>query len=310
MNDFLSKNEHLVEKPIIIFGTGRSGTTVISEIVFQHEDLAWHSNYQELFPKFAGINYLRRLFDNKLWRIIGMNTQNNRSFSNYMLFRPIERYDFWEAVTGERIDFSRSFLLNEKATPEEQEHIRTFFARLVKYQKRKRLAIKITGPARMEYLMSIFPDAQFINIQRDPVSIIRSWMEIYWNEQITNQLWWQGAYTEDELRKANELSGNKFLFAAFQYKKLVETTQQEIEKMNPDIYTLSYEDFVKNPKDVSSSLLQFLHLKPSKLVDKFINKLSIANRNERKAVSEKSEITETTKQQILEIVNARPAAIN
>ncbi|MEP6684945.1 MAG: sulfotransferase [Parafilimonas sp.] len=304
MNDFLSKNEQLLEKPIILFGSGRSGTTLISEIIFQHEDLAWHSNYQELFPKFAGINYMRRLFDNKMWRIIGMNTQNNRSFSNYMLFRPIERYDFWEAVTGERIDFSRSFLLNEKATPEEREHIRTFFAKVIKFQKRKRLAIKITGPARMEYLMSIFPDAQFINITREPISVIRSWMEIYWNEQITNQLWWQGAYSEDELKKAKELSSNKFLFAAFQYKKLMETTQQEIDKMHPDVYNASYEDFVKNPTEFIKDMMQFLHLQPSKLVDKFMDKISIANRNERKAVSEKSEISDVTKKEILEIVNA------
>ncbi|SFP67151.1 sulfotransferase [Parafilimonas terrae] len=304
MNDFLKQNSHLLEKPIIVFGTGRSGTTVISEIIFQHEDLAWHSNWQELFPKFAPINYLRRLFDNKYWRVIGMNTQNNKSFRNYILFRPIERYDFWEAVTGKRIDFSRNFLLNEKATPEEQEHIRTFFARIVKYQKRKRLAIKITGPARMEYLMSIFPDAQFINIQRDPVATIRSWMEIYWNEQITNQLWWQGAYTAAELKKAEELSSDKFLFAAFQYRKLMETTQQEIEKMHPDIYTTSYEDFVKDPKAFVKNLMDFAHLQPSKLVDTFMQKLSIANRNERKAVSENSEITPETKQQIMEIVNA------
>lgn len=304
MNDFLKNNEQLLEKPIIIFGTGRSGTTVISEIIFQHEDLAWHSNYQELFPKFAPINYMRRVFDNRFWRIIGMNTQNNRSFSNYMLFRPIERYDFWAAVTGNRIDFSRGFLLNEKATPEEQEHIRTFFAKIVKYQKRKRLAIKITGPARIEYLMSVFPDAQFVNINRDPIAIIRSWMEIYWNEQITNQLWWNGAYTEDELKKAEGLSSNKFLFAAFQYKKLMETTQQETEKMHPDIYTTSYEEFVKEPDAFTKTLMDFLHLKPSKLVDKFIKKLSIANRNERKAASENTEITEETKQQILKILNA------
>jgi hypothetical protein len=304
MNDFLAKNETLLEKPIIIFGTGRSGTTVISELIFQHEDLAWHSNYQELFPKFAGINYMRRLFDNKLWRIIGMNTQNNRTFSNYMLFRPIERYDFWEAVTGDRIDFSRSFLLNEKATDKEREKIRTFFAKIVKYQNRKRLAIKITGPARIEYLMSIFPDAQFVEITREPVAIIRSWMEIYWNEQITNQLWWQGAYTEDELKKAKELSSNKFLFAAFQYKKLMETTQQEIEKMHPDIYISRYEDFVKDPKAFINRMMEFLHLHPSKLVDKFMNRLSIANRNERQSASEKTEISETTRKEILEIVNA------
>jgi len=304
MNDFLSKNEQLLEKPIIIIGSGRSGTTLISEIIFQHEDLAWHSNYQELFPKFAPVNYLRRLFDNKMWRIIGMNTQNNRTFTNYMLFRPIERYDFWDAVTGDRIDFSRGFLLNEKATNEEREHIRAFFAKMIKYQKRKRLAIKITGPARMEYLMSIFPDAQFVNITREPVSVIRSWMEIYWNEQITNQLWWQGAYTEDELKKAKELSSNKFLFAAFQYRKLMETTQQEIDKMHPDIYNASYEDFVKNPKEFINTMLQFLHLTPSKLVDKFMNKLTIADRNKRKAVSEKSEISDATKKEILDIINA------
>jgi hypothetical protein len=304
MNDFLSKNEKLLEKPIIIFGTGRSGTTVISEIIFQHEDLAWHSNYQELFPKFTPINYMRRLFDNKSWRIIGMNTQNNRSFTNYMLFRPIERYDFWEAITGDRIDFSRSFLLNEKATSEEREHIRTVFAKIVKYQKRKRLALKITGPARMEYLMSIFPDAQFVNLQREPIATIRSWMEIYWNEQITNQLWWQGAYSPDELKKAEELSSNKFLFAAFQYKKLMEATQQEINKMHPDIYTATYEEFVENPKAFINDLMQFLHLHPSELVDKFMDKLSIANRNDRKAASTHTEISEETKQQITELINS------
>ncbi len=304
MNEFLLNNEHLLKRPIIIFGAGRSGTTIISEIIFQHEDLAWHSNYQELFPKLASINYLRRIFDNKLWRIIGMNTQNNRSFTNYMLFRPIERYDFWEAVTGERINFSRGFLLNEKATLKEQEHIRTFFAKMVKYQRRKRLALKITGPARMEYLMSIFPDAQFINIERDPIAIIRSWLEIHWNEQITNQLWWQGSYTPEELEKAKELQSNKFLFAAFQYKKLKQTEQQEIKKMQPDIYTMRYEDFVGNPNKFADDILKYLHLTHSALIDKFLKKLLIANRNNRKATNSGTEISETTKKQIIELINS------
>lgn len=304
MNSFLLNNEELLKKPIIIFGAGRSGTTVISEIIFQHEGLAWHSNYQELFPKFAAINYLRRVFDNKIWRVIGMNTQNNRSFTNYMLFRPIERYDFWEAITGERINFSRSFLLNEKATPEEREHIRTFFAKMVRYQKRKRLALKITGPARIGYLMSIFPDAQFINIERDPVAIIRSWLEVHWNEQITNQLWWQDAYTKEELDKAKELESNKFLFAAFQYKKLKETEQQEIQIMQPDIYTVRYEDFVENPNALINELLELLQLDPSKLINKFMQKLFITNRNHRKAADEKTEISEATKSQILHLINS------
>ena len=302
MNDFLLKNESLLEKPIIIFGTGRTGTTIISEIIFQHEDLAWHSNYQELFPKFIPINYMRRLFDNKWWRIIGMNTQNNISFSNYMLFRPIERYDFWEAITGDRIDFSRSFLLNERATPEEREHIRTVFAKLVKFQKRKRLALKITGPVRMEYLISIFPDAQFINIERDPISVILSWLEVSWGQQITSQLWWRGAYSKEELAKAEALKENKLLFIAFQYKKLKETEQQEIEKMKPDIYTVQYNDFLSNPTAFINVMLEYLHLHPSKLIDKFMNKLSIENRKDREETN--TEITEETKKEILELINS------
>jgi hypothetical protein len=84
----------------------------------------------------------------------------------------------------------------------------------------------------------------------------------------------------------------------------METTQLEIKKMNPDIYSASYEDFVKDPKMFIQNIMQFLHLQPSKLVDKFMGKLSIANRNERKAASEHTEITDVTKEQILEIVNA------
>ena len=129
-------------------------------------------------------------------------------------------------------------------------------------------------------------------------------MEIHWNENITGQLWWQGAYTKEELEKANELSANQFLFAAFQYRKLMQTTQQEIDKMHPDIYTAHYEDFVADPYTFINNILVYLHLTPSKLIDKFMRKLSITNRNHRKAATSQTEIPETTKKQILEIVNA------
>jgi hypothetical protein len=303
MINFLERNEHLLEKPIIIFGTGRSGTTVISDIVFHHEDLAWHSNYQELFPKFAGINYLRRLFDNSFWHIAGMNTQNNKSLINQLYFRPIERYDFWETVTGPRIDFSRNFLLNERATEEEQIHIRTFFAKMVKYQNRKRLAFKITGPSRMEYLQSIFPDAMFVQVTRDPVATVRSWLEVQWSNQITDQLWWEGAYSEEELAKAKEISKDQPLFAAFQYKKLMEATEYEIKKLNAHVYTSRYEDFVKQPREFIEKLMEHVQLKPSKFVDAFMEKISVQNRNNRAAASSKTAISDETKMKIMRMVN-------
>ncbi len=303
MNNIQLKDEYALKKPIILFGTGRSGTTVISDIILHHEDLAWHSNYQELFPKSASINYLRRVFDNRLWRIIGMNTQNNKSLINQVCFRPIERYDFWEAVTGPRIDFSRGFLLNEKATEDEYRRMRKHFSKMVKYQNRKRLAFKITGPSRMEYLHSIFPDAVFVQIIRDPISTIRSWLEVQWSDKITDQLWWTGAYSDEELRRAKELSKDPALFAAFQYKKLIQVTDYEIKKLNPDIYTVHYEDFVKNPKVFIAQMLERLQLKSSKLVDAFMEKISVENRNNRASSSSKTALSDETKNKIVEIIN-------
>jgi hypothetical protein len=297
----MSEYDQYLEKPIIIFGTGRSGTTIISDIIFQHEDLAWHSNYQELFPRFAGVNYLRRLFDNSYWRLIGMNTQNNTSIFNKLCFRPIERYDFWEVITGPRINFSRDFLLGVKATEREREHIRAFFLKLVKYQKRKRLAFKITGPSRMEYLTSIFPDAIFLNIVRDPIATVRSLLEVsFWHNKGEKQLWWRGAYTREEEERAKELACDPALITAFQYKKLIETTEYEIRKVGATVCTVQYEDFVNNPSAFIKNILNYLKLSPSKLVDKYVAKLKISNRNNR--VSEKINFTEETKGKILEII--------
>src|SRR6266487_866068 len=101
-----------ISKPIIIIGSGRSGTTIISEIVFRHESLAWPSNYQEKFPSPPEINFLRNFFDNKFWCLHGQKPQLNKvSTFNKFLFKPAEAYNFWEYLTGPRIDFSRGFLI-------------------------------------------------------------------------------------------------------------------------------------------------------------------------------------------------------
>lgn len=304
MDKFLEKNKHLLNKPVIIFGTGRSGTTIISDCIFHHPDLAWHSNYQELFPNSSKINYLRRLFDNNLWKLVGMNTQNNKTLINQLFFRPIERYDFWEAITGKRIDFSRGFLLDEKANEEEKSKMRRHFAAMVKYQNRKRLAFKITGPARMEFLHSVFPDAIFVQIIRDPVATVRSWLEVGWSDKITDQLWWTGAYTDEELKTAKKLSSDPALFAAFQYKKLMEATEYEIRKTKANIHTVHYEDFVKDPKLFIADLIKAIGLEPSKEVDAFLEKISVQNRNHRASSSAKTVLDEPTKERIRALVNS------
>jgi hypothetical protein len=304
-------NEKYLHKPIIIIGSGRSGTTIMSEIIFQHELLAWHSNYQEIIVFTPLINLLRPVFTNKLWRFkkfykyvgVSKNTrQKNQSKFNLLLFNPIERYNFWEHITGKRIDFSRGFLLNEKATPEEKKRIRSFLNKQVKYQGKKRLIMKFTGPARLEYLTSIFPDALIVNVVREPVATVRSWLEVgFWQRMGIDKLWWRGAYTPEEIAYSETLKDKPALITAFQYKKLMETTQQEIKKLGLHVYECRYEDFIKDGKTFMYKMMEFMQLTPSKNVDAYLENMIIDNRNERQSTTKKSVMPEEVKQEILNI---------
>src|SRR5699024_9449589 len=103
----------------------RAGTTIISEIIFQHNELAWISNYQNWFPNTASINRVRPLLDNNIWSLKGQKQQLNRvPIYNRIAFKPAEAYGFWEAVTGNTVNFSRNFLLNKTVDVDDLEEIK------------------------------------------------------------------------------------------------------------------------------------------------------------------------------------------
>lgn len=272
----------LLDRPIIFIGLGRSGTTIISEIIFQHEDLAWPSNYQGRFTNFIGINKIRPFLDNRLWRLQGQKKQLNKvAFYNKWVFQPTEAYRFWNKITRPEIDFSRNFLLDVHATPEERSNIRDVFEKIVKYQRRTRLAFKITGPGRIGYLHSIFPDAIFIEITREPFANIRSLLKVpFWMERGMHQLWWVGAYSEEEQRQAIDWSDRPALLAALQYKKIRDKTREEVNRYGVEYLNITFEDFVSDPNKVIEKILAETGLRKSRRIEQYVSRNRIYSRNE------------------------------
>jgi len=274
MNDFL-------KNPIIFFGTGRSGTTIISEVVFQHMDLAWPSNYQDKCPNILRINYLRRLFDNKFWRLIGKNQSSHESaLYNEFLFKPGENYRMWQYLVGNETNFSRGFLLAEKASSERQKFIRQYFASLVKAQGKNRLAFKITGPPRMGYLLSIFPDAVFIHIKRALIPTISSLLKVdFWWAQGRTKLWWTGPYSSEEKKWAQDNKDKPELMTAFQLKKIYWAEQDEISRYEPRILEVNYEDFTAEPQLEIERILEFCSLTFDPKISEYLEGNPIVQRN-------------------------------
>lgn len=258
-----------LNNPIIFIGLGRSGTSIISEIIMQHEDLAFVSNYQEKFPKSVLINKIRMLLDNRFWYVEGQKKQLNKvSFYNKITFKPSEAYGFWNEITGDDIDFSRGFLLNKKVNGDEKERMRAFFRKMVKYQGRKRLAFKITGPGRVGFLQSIFPDAIFVEITREPFANIRSLLKVpFWKARGMKQLWWTGAYSDKEIAHAESLKERPATLTAMQYKKVRDTTREEIDDYGVKHIEVSYEAFISSPVKEINKVLSELNLSLSNRIN-------------------------------------------
>src|SRR5262249_4481399 len=116
----------------------------------------------------------------------------------------------------------------------------------------------------------------------------RSWLEVgFWQRMGIDKLWWRGAYTPEEIAYSETIKDKPALITALQYKKLMETTQQEIEKLNLNVYECRYEDFVKDPKTFIYKMMQFMQLSPSKKVDAYLENMIVDNRNERQSATKK-----------------------
>lgn len=270
-----------LEKPLILTGVGRSGTTIISEIIFQHEALAWPSIYQNRFPDKVWINKLRPLLDNRFWSFRGQKQQMDKIpfYKNY-LFRPSEANAFWKHITKPETNFLYDFLLNVQVSDEDKNRIRNIFQNLVQYQKRTRLAFKTTGPGRIGFLKNIFPDAIFIEIIREPFANVRSLLKVpFWKDRGMHKLWWQGAYSEDEQKQAVAWKDRPALITALQYAKIRDKNLEEARLHKAEFYSFAYEDFVKDPEDFIAQILSVAGLKKDASIIKYLKTLKIHERN-------------------------------
>ena len=271
-----------LEQPVILLGTGRCGTTVLSEIIMRHPQLAYLSNYQVWFPSYPQINILRFLFENKFWQFRGQKKQLNRvRFFNKLSFYPVENYNWWGWITKGKVDMSRDFLLDKKASDEEKKFIRNYLEKLVKYQGKKRLCLKITGPSRISFIKSIFPDAIFIYVDREDVPTIKSFLNVpFWKDRGKSQLWWRGGYSEKELEILNKNDNNGLFLTAFQIKKLKQVFHYEKETYKPSLIKISYEDFIKDPKNEITKIINFCDLQEnSEPCYDYLKSLNILDRN-------------------------------
>ena len=245
--------------PIIFIGTGRSGSTYISGCIFSHKKIGYPSNYQEKFPANLSINYIKHLFDNSFWRI---NTRG--SFNKFIaktFFLPSEAYSMWRYLLQGEVDFSRSFLIKDRLTEKTSKRVEEYFQRMIHIQGKERLGFKVTGPSRIGFLKSIFPNAHFVWVKRDLHATISSFLKKdFWKTRGYSDLWFYDAFTNEEKEFALRYKKDPAMLTTIQLKKIMLETEKEIAQCGAKVFEIDYEHFLENPKDSISKILEFSNL--------------------------------------------------
>lgn len=263
----------MIERPVFFVGMGRSGTTILFEAFAIHPDLGWVSNYLAKFPRWPALNGLHRLFDNRMWQVRGRKAQGDRlPWWNRLAPRPQEGYPFWREYCGDQ--FLWSYLLGVDADPAKAHRLREVLGRALAWQGKKRFTAKLTGPPRIHYLRTIFPDAIFIHVVRDGRAVVHSLLNVeFWRQKGgTDSEFWDGAFTVEMRSEWERHDRSPVALAALQWVRELEVARAEqAELAAGQFIEVRYEDFLAEPHSVLRRLYLGSGLSYVDATEAFIN---------------------------------------
>lgn len=274
----------VISKPVFFVGMPRSGTTLMFLTLAAHPDLAWFSQYLERAPGLPAVALLSRVADRvPSARKSVVRHGDQRSRLDRLRISPDEAYRVWERCCGEK--FRYDYLLGVEAKGEERRCVHETVSKVMRYQGKPRFAAKITGPARVGYLSSIFDDARFIHIVRDGRAVVGSLMRVpFWRDSKRMQEpAWRGGLDQGELASWSERGASAPELAAMQWGRVLETARVEAASIAPGRYTeVHYEDFVADPHASLDRIVDFCDLPRDRRPHAFIEeRVEIRNMNDR-----------------------------
>jgi hypothetical protein len=253
---------------IFLISNGRSGSSLIQEILCRHPDVAFISNIEDRLPSLPPS---ASRFNNPLYRRVppAMTRKGRIRFAPSEAYRIISRQ-----VSAMVVDSVRD-LVAADAMPWVAGRFRSFFERRAMAQGRHVFLHKFTGWPRTGFTRAIFPQACFINIVRDGRSVVASTLRSFWG--------WPGFRGPEHLHSPLppsyveewEASGRSFALLSGLVWKMRMHVFAEARKQVPSHHWLDirFEDVLDEPDDQFKVMLEFMGLHPDRRFDAALRRI-------------------------------------
>jgi omega-hydroxy-beta-dihydromenaquinone-9 sulfotransferase len=234
-------------RPVMVVGCGRSGTTLVYQLLCCHEDLAWFSNLTERWPRVPVLAAASNAF----------RIARHRRIHSRLIPIPSEGYPFWDLVAladGVPLD---SPVDPARASGNGRLLLQSFVEGHARYQRRGRFVNKNTrNTRRVPYVAALVPDACFINVLRDPRATVASLLRVAFWESL--HIWSEGGVTP---RRWTEMGRDPAELAARLWRSDVARSLEDASALDANRYLeVRYEELLRDPPTVIRRLADFAEL--------------------------------------------------
>ena len=260
-----------LDRPIIIFGTGRSGTSVFHTLISQHPHVAWLTRAVNGSP-------VRPERGKRVMRALDVPGLERITRSRYP---PIEGYRFWDFHCPGFATSTRDLLASDVSERSRARLLTALSA--IPTVKRARVLLKVTGWPRLGFFKELFPDAKFVHVKRDGRAVANSLLNIgFWKGWRGPGQWRWGDLTAEHRAEWEAHERSYVALAAIQWKihmGAVVDARALID--NTDVYELAYEDLCEDPVDICRKAIEFCDLDWTPGFERRVRRVPLANTNDK-----------------------------
>jgi hypothetical protein len=239
---------------VFVLGTGRCGSSLVHEILAQHEDVGFVSNIDDRLALPAALGRWNGPIYRRLPLVLAEKGRAR--------FAPSEGYRVLAREVSPMLSRSTRDLVASDVSPWLGSRFRRFFRGRAAPQRRDVFLHKFTCWPRAGFIDAAVPEARFIHVIRDGRAVANSLLQMAWWRGFEGPTEWGWGPLAEEDERAWEAANRSFaVLAGLEWKVLIEAFADAKATIDPGRWIdVRYEDLLRDPTGTMKELIEFVRL--------------------------------------------------